>query len=166
MSTPASPSSRPSLRNRLVPNSKLAGHRPLSETPILSSDSFLEERVSVGLSTNPKPGEDPAQAFELVEKIGSGSFGVVYKGSVHSCSFYGLPSFPDNSSIKSIHRSTGLQVAIKQIDLEDSVRPALLLLRHSLLFLSYQDDDISEIQQEISHLAQCNSEWITKYYGS
>lgn len=39
-------------------------------------------------------------------------------------------------------------MAIKQIDLEDS------------------DDDISEIQMEIAHLAQCDSDWVTRYYGS
>lgn len=43
---------------------------------------------------------------------------------------------------------TGHIVAIKQIDLEDT------------------DDDISEIQQEIAHLAQCDSDYVTRYYGS
>jgi len=47
-----------------------------------------------------------------------------------------------------IHNETKQIVAIKQIDLEDS------------------DDDIGEIQQEIAHLAQCDSEYVTKYYGS
>lgn len=32
--------------------------------------------------------------------------------------------------------------------------------------LEDSDDDISEIQQEIAHLAQCDSEYVTKYYGS
>lgn len=41
-----------------------------------------------------------------------------------------------------------MPVAIKQIDLEDS------------------DDDISEIQQEIAHLAQCDSPYVTRYYTS
>lgn len=44
--------------------------------------------------------------------------------------------------------TSGTVVAIKQIDLEDS------------------DDDITEIQQEIAHLAQCDSPWVTRYYGS
>ena len=48
----------------------------------------------------------------------------------------------------SIHNDTKQIVAIKQIDLEDS------------------DDDIGEIQQEIAHLAQCDSEYVTRYYGS
>ena len=47
-----------------------------------------------------------------------------------------------------IHNDTKQIVAIKQIDLEDS------------------DDDIGEIQQEIAHLAQCDSEYVTRYYGS
>lgn len=32
--------------------------------------------------------------------------------------------------------------------------------------LEESDDDISEIQLEIAHLAQCNSEYVTRYYGS
>lgn len=47
-----------------------------------------------------------------------------------------------------IHNVTKEVVAIKQINLEDS------------------EEDISEIQQEIALLSQCDSEYITKYYGS
>lgn len=47
-----------------------------------------------------------------------------------------------------MHNDTKQIVAVKQIDLEDS------------------DDDISEIQQEIASLAQCDSEYVTRYYGS
>ena len=76
---------------------------------------------------SPIPSSDPASQYTLLEKLGTGSFGTVYKA---------------------IHNETRQIVAIKQIDLEDS------------------DDDISEIQQEIAHLAQCDSEWVTRYYGS
>ncbi|EAU84785.2 STE/STE20/YSK protein kinase [Coprinopsis cinerea okayama7 len=75
----------------------------------------------------PIPSSNPASQYTLLEKLGTGSFGVVYKA---------------------IHNETKQIVAIKQIDLEDS------------------DDDISEIQQEIASLAQCDSEYVTKYYGS
>ena len=54
----------------------------------------------------------------------------------------------DFAYIYSIHLPTSRPVAIKIIDLEDS------------------DDDISEIQLEINHLADCDSEWVTRYYGS
>jgi serine/threonine protein kinase len=47
-----------------------------------------------------------------------------------------------------IHVPTSRLVAIKIINLEDS------------------NDDIAEIQLEISHLAACDSPWVTKYYGS
>ena len=47
-----------------------------------------------------------------------------------------------------LHKETKEIVAIKTIDLESS------------------DDDISEIQQEIALLSQCDSPYITRYYGS
>ncbi|EDR12412.1 Ste20-like serine/threonine kinase [Laccaria bicolor S238N-H82] len=75
----------------------------------------------------PVPSSNPASQYTLLEKLGTGSFGTVYKA---------------------IHNDTKQIVAIKQIDLEDS------------------DDDISEIQQEIASLAQCDSEYVTRYYGS
>ncbi|GLB33808.1 putative serine/Threonine protein kinases, catalytic domain [Lyophyllum shimeji] len=75
----------------------------------------------------PVPSNNPASQYTLLEKLGTGSFGTVYKA---------------------MHNETKQIVAIKQIDLEDS------------------DDDISEIQQEIASLAQCDSEYVTRYYGS
>jgi serine/threonine-protein kinase 24/25/MST4 len=75
----------------------------------------------------PVPGSNPASQYTLIEKLGTGSFGTVYKA---------------------LHNETQQVVAIKQIDLEDT------------------DDDISEIQQEIASLAQCDSEYVTRYYGS
>ncbi|KAG8925935.1 hypothetical protein FRC02_009312 [Tulasnella sp. 418] len=74
-----------------------------------------------------QPTTDPSAQYTLLEKLGTGSFGTVYKA---------------------MHNDTKQIVAIKQIDLEDS------------------DDDISEIQQEIAHLAQCDSDYVTRYYGS
>jgi serine/threonine-protein kinase 24/25/MST4 len=48
----------------------------------------------------------------------------------------------------SADKESGKIVAIKLIDLESS------------------DDDISEIQAEIAHLSTCDSDHITRYYGS
>ncbi|KAF8559109.1 Pkinase-domain-containing protein [Imleria badia] len=75
----------------------------------------------------PVPSSNLASQYTLLDKLGTGSFGTVYKA---------------------IHNETKQIVAIKQIDLEDS------------------DDDILEIQQEIASLAQCDSEYVTRYYGS
>ncbi|PFH52724.1 hypothetical protein AMATHDRAFT_139029 [Amanita thiersii Skay4041] len=86
----------------------------------------VEQRVR-SREPYPVPGNNPASQYTLLEKLGTGSFGVVYKA---------------------MHNETKQIVAIKQIDLEDS------------------DDDISEIQQEIANLAQCDSEYVTRYYGS
>ncbi|KAF2860027.1 Pkinase-domain-containing protein [Piedraia hortae CBS 480.64] len=68
-----------------------------------------------------------ADNYQMLEQLGSGSFGVVYKA---------------------LEKSTGEFVAIKHIDLEGS------------------DDDIREIQQEISLLATCSSEYVTRYKAS
>ncbi|KAK2748569.1 hypothetical protein FQN57_000704 [Myotisia sp. PD_48] len=68
-----------------------------------------------------------ASQYQMLEELGSGSFGTVYKA---------------------IDKSTGEIVAIKHIDLESS------------------DDDIQEIQQEISVLATCASQYVTQYKTS
>ncbi|RAO68586.1 uncharacterized protein BHQ10_004598 [Talaromyces amestolkiae] len=70
---------------------------------------------------------DMASRYQVMEELGSGSFGTVYKG---------------------IEKSTGEIVAIKHIDLESS------------------EDDIAEIQQEISVLAACASPFVTQYKAS
>ncbi|KAL2821814.1 hypothetical protein BDW59DRAFT_174023 [Aspergillus cavernicola] len=71
--------------------------------------------------------DDMANQYQMMEELGSGSFGTVYKA---------------------IDKSTGEIVAIKHIDLESS------------------EDDIQEIQQEISVLATCASPYVTQYYAS
>ncbi|KAI4731866.1 Pkinase-domain-containing protein [Aureobasidium sp. EXF-10728] len=68
-----------------------------------------------------------ADDYHMLEELGSGSFGVVYKA---------------------VEKATGDLVAIKHIDLEGS------------------DDDIQEIQQEISLLSTCLSEHVTRYKAS
>ncbi|KAL1999747.1 hypothetical protein VTN02DRAFT_4079 [Thermoascus thermophilus] len=70
---------------------------------------------------------DMASRYQMMEELGSGSFGTVYKA---------------------VEKATGEIVAIKHIDLESS------------------DDDIQEIQQEISVLATCASPHVTQYKAS
>eukprot|EP01135_Chromosphaera_perkinsii_P000378 Nk52_evm25s78 gene=Nk52_evmTU25s78 len=72
-------------------------------------------------------GGDPTQFFTLLEKVGKGSFGEVYKG---------------------IDKSSKQTIAIKIIDLENA------------------EDEIEDIQLEIKVLSQCDSPYVTKYYGS
>ncbi|KAJ5114085.1 hypothetical protein N7456_002619 [Penicillium angulare] len=71
--------------------------------------------------------EDMASHYQVMEELGSGSFGTVYKA---------------------IDKTTGEIVAVKHIDLESS------------------EDDIQEIQQEISVLATCASAFVTQYKAS
>ncbi|KXN86272.1 Serine/threonine-protein kinase svkA [Leucoagaricus sp. SymC.cos] len=100
--------------------SKSAASRSPPPSPQIEQKPRLREPC-------PIPSTNPASQYTLLEKLGTGSFGTVYKA---------------------MHNETKQIVAIKQIDLEDS------------------DDDISEIQQEIASLAQCDSEYVTRYYGS
>ncbi|KAL4914437.1 hypothetical protein BDW62DRAFT_213425 [Aspergillus aurantiobrunneus] len=85
----------------------------------------FEPRNSADMSRN--MGDEMASQYQMMEELGSGSFGTVYKA---------------------IDKSTGEIVAIKHIDLESS------------------EDDIQEIQQEISVLATCASPYVTQYYAS
>ncbi|KAI1813972.1 Pkinase-domain-containing protein [Poronia punctata] len=68
-----------------------------------------------------------ASHYQVLEELGRGSFGVVYKG---------------------IEKETGNTVAIKHIDLEST------------------DDDIQDIQAEISVLSTCASPYVTQYKAS
>ncbi|KAI1754642.1 kinase-like domain-containing protein [Xylaria castorea] len=65
--------------------------------------------------------------YQVLEELGRGSFGIVYKG---------------------IEKATGEVVAIKHIDLEST------------------DDDIQDIQAEISVLSTCASSYVTQYKAS
>ncbi|CUA69147.1 Serine/threonine-protein kinase svkA [Rhizoctonia solani] len=96
------------------------------KSPPVSPTSPPRHSPLPGASRPLVPSSDPTSQYTLLEKLGTGSFGTVYKAT----------------------DKTGHVVAIKQIDLEDT------------------DDDIAEIQQEIAHLAQCDSDYVTRYYGS
>lgn len=91
----------------------------------------------------PIPSNNPASQYTLLEKLGTGSFGTVYKA---------------------MHNETKQIVAIKQIG--QSTASISNSVFNSCLDLEDSDDDISEIQQEIASLAQCDSEYVTRYYGS
>eukprot|EP00164_Ancoracysta_twista_P002907 GFYU01003870.1.p1 GENE.GFYU01003870.1~~GFYU01003870.1.p1 ORF type:complete len:494 (-),score=99.56 GFYU01003870.1:80-1561(-) len=69
----------------------------------------------------------PDMQYGLLEEIGKGSFGKVYKG---------------------INRTTNDIVAVKVIDLEEA------------------EDEIDDIQKEISVLSQLDCQHVTKYYAS
>ncbi|KAH7929447.1 Pkinase-domain-containing protein [Leucogyrophana mollusca] len=119
-----SPSNR--LRKSSSATDNGSNIQPITRSPP-ASPRASQDRPARPREPYPVPSNNPASQYTLLEKLGTGSFGVVYKA---------------------MHNETRQIVAIKQIDLEDS------------------DDDISEIQQEIASLAQCDSEYVTRYYGS
>lgn len=82
---------------------------------------------------------DPELIYDKKERIGKGSFGEVYRGYISRelCAL-----------VFRLSKKTGEEVAIKIIDLEDA------------------EDEIEDIQQEISVLSQCESPFVTKYFGS
>ncbi|KAF8897533.1 kinase-like domain-containing protein [Infundibulicybe gibba] len=112
------------FRNRIASNDNLLQPKVSTRSPPPSPQNEHRSKVR---EPYPVPSNNPASQYTLLEKLGTGSFGTVYKA---------------------MHNDTKQIVAVKQIDLEDS------------------DDDISEIQQEIASLAQCDSEYVTRYYGS
>lgn len=86
---------------------------------------------------------DPSVAYTLLEKLGTGSFGTVWKAS-HKMT-------KEIVAIKMIGEGTLNRHQIQRADAED---------------LESSDDDISEIQAEIAHLSTVSSVYVTKYYGS
>lgn len=87
--------------------------------------------------------EAEAASYQVLEELGSGSFGVVYKA---------------------IERSTGQIVAIKHVGNSlPGRRWASLILQ---IDLESSEDDIQEIQQEISVLSTCASPFVTQYKAS
>lgn len=82
---------------------------------------------------------DQSAKYKLLEQVGNGSFGVVYKA---------------------VNKETGEVVAIKE------VRPLSFPANWGQIDLESGDDDIAEIQQEITVLSGCDSHHITKYYGT
>ena len=65
---------------------------------ILTADTFPRSPMTSINSKSPRGAPPSASRYELIEEIGVGSYGTVYRG---------------------IDSSTGKEVAIKEVDLED-----------------------------------------------
>lgn len=105
----------------------------------------IERKASRGPEPVPVPNSNPASQYTLLEKLGTGSFGTVWKA---------------------IHNDTKQIVAVKQIGKSFSSFHSDTLSDLWHVDLEDSDDDISEIQQEIANLAAFDSEYVTRYYGS
>ena len=110
-----------------------------------SPASHRAEQITPTRAPYPVLSANPASQYTLLEKLGTGSFGTVYKA---------------------MHNETKQIVAIKQIGMSNLSPPLTLVFIILSTDLEDSDDDISEIQQEIASLAQCDSEYVTRYYGS
>jgi hypothetical protein len=66
----------------------------------------------------------------------------------------------------STHIPSGVPVAVKQACCPSVYSVAGLMGVRVQIDLESSEDDVAEIQQEIAHLAQCDSPWVTRYYNS
>ena len=90
---------------------------------------------------------DPQRLFTKQERIGRGNFGEVFKGYVQW--LVGVEwAWQNRLSLYRVENKTNRVVAIKIIDLEEV------------------DDEIDDVQQEITVLSQCDSPYVTRYFGS
>lgn len=90
--------------------------------------------------------EEPPLDWILMERVGKGNFGSVYRG---------------------VHATTGEDLAVKIIDLEDACvgcAPRHAAVRR--LTRPPSEDEVAEIQKEIAVLAQCRSPHVTRYIGA
>ena len=86
--------------------------------------------------------------FTKQERIGKGSFGEVFKGIDNRTQQVDEDSDKVNNLLVVTVITAFQVVAIKIIDLEEA------------------EDEIEDIQQEIMVLSQCDSPYVTKYFGS
>jgi serine/threonine-protein kinase 24/25/MST4 len=91
---------------------------------------------------------DPEKIFTKHEKIGEGSFGEVFKGLDNRTQQVRFVYYLSSKSYCSYLLLYIQVVAIKIIDLEEA------------------EDEIEDIQKEIQVLSQCDSPYVTKYFGS
>ncbi|KAG8945100.1 hypothetical protein FRC03_001806 [Tulasnella sp. 419] len=89
-----------------------------------------------------QPPTDPSTEYTLLEKLEAGT-----KQPTEYTLLENLGAGSTATIYKAMHNTTEQIVAVKIIDLEDI-------------------DDLSDLQQQIIHLAQCSTDYVMRYYGS
>jgi serine/threonine-protein kinase 24/25/MST4 len=106
----------------------------------------------------PKALADPATAYTLLEKLGTGSFGTVWKACQNETKqIVAIKMIGECGRRERSERDQGV-VTISSAHQAPTLTPRA--------DLESSDDDISEIQAEIAHLSTCFSDHVTRYYGS
>ncbi len=108
-------------------------------------------------------GPDPADRFVLLDKLGAGNFGVVWKAiDKVKGKIVAVKMISGSGEVVTAH----IELMSCSADMEESEDGEKGCRTASRLHAEHTDIDIEEIQLEIAHLAQCDTPYVTRLYDS